>query len=149
MLEIKKISVKELESLVDLAYSGDDDLLNKFHVKKFTQEQAVQSTMNMVREAAEVKNINCYAVLNDKKEVGYFITFDEFLYSFGFNKKYRTPIILKAWWQSVKSVLGEDFFAGVLKNNVRAIKFLEKCGMEIYNGFDNELPDDHVCLITV
>lgn len=149
MLEIQKISVKELEYLVDLAYSGDNDLLDKFHVKKFTQKQAVESTMNMVREAAEVKELSYYKVTNDKVAIGYFITFDDFLYSFGFNKKHREENILKAWWEAVKSVLGEDFFAGVLKNNVRAIRFLEKCGMEIYNGFDDELPEDHVCLITI
>ena len=134
MVTIKKISKTQLPQLVLISYLGDDELLNKFHVEpNMSFKMAVGSTLQMIYDLSSEKRLNYYKVIYNKMPIGYFVTFDNCLYSFGINIDFRVKNILISWWQQIKKALGKEFYAKLYEQNTRAISFLEKCGMEIYH----------------
>ncbi len=150
MVTLEIISKFELKKYVGIAYEGDTALLEKYHVGKFTHEQAVESTMSMI----EIVDKNCemedeimnhYKVELDGEAIGYVCTVPKYLYSFGINKKYRSKEILIEWWQRIKEVLGQTFITKLYPNNNRAINFCKKQGMEIVE----DLEPDCITLIKI
>jgi len=130
MVELKNISIFELKSFVSISYSGDKELLEKYHVEEYeTEEQAVNSTMNMIRMTSEEVDMKCYSVFEEKEAIGYLCVFDNFLYSFGIKKEKRKMPILVDFWANILDILGSSFITMLYPNNVRAINWLRKCGM--------------------
>jgi len=131
-LTIKKISKAQLAEYVDIAYRGDEELLKRYHTAQHESvESAVFSTMILIHDMSEAKELSYYKVCWNKEPIGYFVTFENVLYSFGIAIKKRKKEILEAWWSYVKFVLGKKFFSVLYDNNTRAISFLEKCGMKV------------------
>lgn len=121
----------EIPELVKFSYKGDDDLLKKYHISEYDLKQAVTSTVLMIEGMSRVYDLIYYKIIFDKKPIGYFIIYENTLYSYAINIQYRKPEILNEWWNQVKKVLGNNFISFLYKNNTRAIKFLEKNGMKI------------------
>lgn len=132
MITVKKISKSQVAEYVDIAYRGDEDLLQRYHTQVHqTVEAAVFSTMLMIQDASGAKDLKYFKICWNSKPIGYFVTFDGFLYSFGINIKFRKPDIHKGWWVEVKKVLGKNFFSMLYDNNSRAVDFLVRQGMKI------------------
>lgn len=131
MITIKKISKSELPKLVGIAYERDQELFEKYHVGKMNFPQAVLTTLDMIDDASKQFKLNYYKVIYQKQPIGYFVTFGNYLYSFGVSMQYRKKDILIGWFLSVKKVLGKQFRALLYENNTRAISHLEKQGMKI------------------
>lgn len=131
MIHIKKISITELPELVELSYKDDVDLLEKYHVAKMDLRKAVMSTLVMIGETAKNYQLQYYRVMDKKTPIGYFIIFNECLYSFAINIHYRTKVVLTNWWKQVLNVLGDHFMCSLNPNNTRAVKFLERQGMKV------------------
>lgn len=131
MITIKKISKSELPTLVAISYMGDNDLFDKYHIGKVDFPQAVLSTLDLIDDASKEIRLSYYKVIYQKEPIGYFVTFNNYLYSFGIAMKYRRREILVGWFQAVKKVLGRQFRAMLYDNNTRAISHLEKQGMKI------------------
>lgn len=131
MLNLIKIDACELPELIELAYRNDDDLLNHFHVQKLNLQEAVDSTLGMINEVSGLIEMDNYKVMFDEVPIGYSCMFHNFLYSFGINKEFRKPEILKEWFYEIEKALGESFVTMLYPNNIRAIKFLQKQGMKI------------------
>ena len=131
MIQIKKISKPQVAEAIAIAYEGDSDILNKYHIRKFNEyEHAVFSTMLLVEEVSKAEKLSYYKVMYQTRVIGYVIVFQGFLYSFGINIKYRKPTILCDFWKKIKSILGEKFVSILYENNSRAIDWLKKCGMK-------------------
>lgn len=139
MTTIKKISKFELMDLVHIAYDGDTDLFEKYHIGKVNLQLAVLKTMVLIEDAAKKKKLSYYKIIHNKTPIGYFVTYDNCLYSFGVSIKYRCKDVLVKWWTQVKSVLGKTFEAMLYENNTRAISFLERQGMKIINKDANKV----------
>jgi hypothetical protein len=139
MIRFVKISKNELQELVELAYKGDQELLDKYHVGKFTLFEAVSSTMGMINEMSEQQKLTYYKVLWQKKAIGYVVVFQDFLYSFGVNIKFRIAEILTSWWNEIMKVLGGRFICMLFKNNTRAIEYLERRGMRILDEKEHSI----------
>lgn len=137
MITIKKISKSELPKLVAISYEKDEELFEKYHVGKMNFPQAVLSTLDLIDDASQQLKLSYYKVIYQKQPIGYFVTFDGYLYSFGISMKYRKKDILVGWFIAVKKVLGKNFRAMLYENNTRAISHLEKQGMKIVD-IDNE-----------
>ena len=140
MVNLLKISKFDLPEAIKIAYEGDDELLEKYHVDKYDLMGAVASTLRMIYKMVEWENMEMdyYKVMQDETPIGYICTYPNNLYSFGINKKYRSKEILKEWWSRVKEVMGEKFITMLYPNNTRAINFLKKQGMvEIEDIEDN------------
>jgi hypothetical protein len=145
MIELKQISLDELEDAISISYLGDEDLFDKYHVDPFfTFEDCVESTFEMVKENSKYKECYYYKVLFEDTEIGYVVTYKECLFSFGINIEYRRKSILIEWWSKVKEVLDETFLCMLYDNNTRAIDFLKKNGMiEI----DNKILEDNIVIL--
>lgn len=130
-IDIEKISKFTLPELIRIAYEGDEDLLNKFHVDKFDINGAVASTLWMIEQTdeREYEEMDHYKVSLDGTPIGYVSLFPNFLYSFGININYRTKEILTEWWAKVKEIFGGKFITMLYPNNERAIEFCKKQGM--------------------
>jgi hypothetical protein len=138
MITIKKISKTEIPSLIALAYEGDTELFDKYYNKNMIGEKvdfpiAVLDTLDIIDEVSNHYKLSYYKVIYQKKPIGYFVTFDGFLHSFGINKKYRKREVLIEWFESVKKVLGKHFTCMLYDVNTRAINHLQKQGMKIVN----------------
>lgn len=137
MIRIEKISNFELRDLVEIAYRGDSDLLDKYWGDDFSLEEAVNETMWMINEVAKEAPMEYFAVLKDDEEIGYVCKIPNNLYSFGININYRTKDNLIEFWEKVKEVMEDGFICMLFPQNVRAIKFLKKMGMVEVEGVEN------------
>lgn len=133
MVSVKKISKTELIKLVEISYEGDTELFEKFHVGKFDFFQSVVSTLQMIQEMSKQQKLSYYKVISDKKPIGYFVTYQNVLYSFGIAKNFRLKEVLISWIEQVKKVLGKQICSFLYDNNTRAIDFLLKNGFRIAN----------------
>jgi len=128
-IKLEKISIFELPLLVRISYDGDEDLLNKYHIEKFSLEDAVESTMGMIKETGDTIEMSYFKVVLGDEPIGYLAIFQNFLYSFGINIKYRTKEVILQYWELIKEVLNDGFITMLYPNNDRAINFLKKQGM--------------------
>lgn len=135
MVRIKKISKHELPKLIALSYTGDSELIEKYHSAKSDFNGSIQYTLDMIEKQLSAFKLNYYKVIFKNAPIGYFVTGgetgNEFLYSFAININYRKKYILIAWWEEVKKTLIEEFKAFLFSNNTPAVEFLKKNGMEI------------------
>lgn len=137
MIRIEKISNFELRDLVEIAYRGDSDLLDKYWGDDFSLEEAVNETMWMINEVAKEAPMEYFAVLKDDEEIGYVCKIPNNLYSFGININYRTKENLSDFWERVKEVMEDGFICMLFPQNVRAINWLKKMGMVEVEGVEN------------
>lgn len=138
MVSLIKIDFEELKNFVTVAYNGDEDLLNKYHVGKYSLEEAVNVTMNMIEITSMDAPITYFGVVINGERIGYLCTFKNNLFSFGIDIKKRVGIILSEFWNRIKEVLGNSFISMLFPNNTRAINWLKKCQMqEVESEEDN------------
>lgn len=133
MIRIKKISINELPEIVKFSYENDSELFEKYFGLAKNFMGCVNSQLAMIYEMAERKKLSYYKVVFQDKTIGYFVIFDGVLYSFAINIRYRKKDILQKWWQLMKSKLGNKFACYLYEWNERAINFLLKNGMKIYD----------------
>ena len=131
MVSLVKISKPELIKMISVAYEGDTELFDKYHVGKMGFMDCVFSTMDMIRDCAVERELRYYKVVYQKIGIGYVVEFDDFLYSYGINIKYRKKPILIAWWNAVRSIMGNNFMTMLYENNIRAIEHLKLQGFEV------------------
>ena len=131
MVKLEKISKEELRPMVLKSYENDEELFNKYHVGKFSLQQCVEKTVEMIEEAELETPLNYYKVICNDDDIGYIVTFNSILYSFAIAMEYRKRDILIEWWKLVNDILGEEFYAILYKNNTRAIEFLKRQDMKI------------------
>jgi len=136
MIILEKISKFELGDLVEIAYKGDDDLLDKYWGDDFNLEEAVNETMFIIGEVEKEAEMSYYSVVCDDEEIGYVCKIPNNLYSFGININYRTKDNLIEFWDRVKEVMGEGFICMLYPQNQRAINFLKKQGMIEVEGVE-------------
>lgn len=136
MITIKKISVNELPILVKIAYDGDNDLFNKYVGNNSEYMTCVNGELMNIYELAKDKRLKYYKVCYQKKPIGYFVTFENCLYSFAININYRKKDILLAWWDKVKKTMNTGFGCYLYKKNERAINFLKRNRMKVVEEND-------------
>jgi hypothetical protein len=137
MIRIVKIAFGQLWRLVELSYENDQDLFEKYHLRVMGFEDCVKSTMGLIEEVAKTKDLIYYKIIWDNEPIGYFITYDNVLYSYAVAVRYRKMIILTRWWEEIKKMMPPLFATGLYENNTRAIEFLEKQGMIVSERRDN------------
>lgn len=133
MVTIKKISVNELPKLVQMAYEGDGELIKYAPAHRSDYMSNVNGELFNIYELAQDKRMRYYKVIYQKKPIGYFVAFENVLYSFSINIKYRRKDILLSWWQELTKTFNKGFLCYLDSINERAINFLEKNRMKIEN----------------
>jgi len=131
MVTVKKISVNELPKLIQLTYEGDAELFQYLPGNHTNYMTCVNGELLNIYELAKDKRLRYYKVIYQKKPIGYFVTFENHLYSFSINIKFRKKDILLDWWKELKKTLNKGFSCHLEERNERAIKFLEKNNMKV------------------
>ncbi len=135
MIELTKLEW-ELKKYVEIAYRGDMELLSEYHIAEYSFNEAVEETLAMIYETSLEVEMKYCGVVKNNKIIGYLCYFDNNLYSFGINIEYRTKEVLSEFWERIKETLGDSFICMLFPNNIRAIKFLQRCGMKIIDGVE-------------
>lgn len=137
MVSIKEILFLELKKYVEVAYLEDLDLMKKYHVNEnYNLEEAVTETLRMIEVTSESVDMKYFGVTLGEENIGYLCIFKNNLYSFGININYRIKEILIAFWENIITVLNDGFITMLYPNNLRAINWLQKCGMVIVEGVE-------------
>ena len=142
MITVTKVLHKDVADLVAISYKDDYAGFEKYHIKPMDYWGAVSKTLDMIWEMEEQNDMDYYEIKWGDNRVGYMITCDECLYSFAIQKEYRVKRgLLVQFWIALKLILGKDFICLIYRNNTRAIKFLQRMGMEEieYNTGDKNL----------
>lgn len=131
MVKVSKVSKNEIKRLVEIAFNGDSDLVEKYHIINKGFSEAVDSTVGRIIDTSRIYDYKFFKVLHEKKPVGFFVVGNQVLYSFGINIKYRTKNILANWWELVKKELGSQFMSMLYSKNERAVNYLKNRGMVV------------------
>jgi len=128
---VKIIGIHWVKEYINAAFENDTELIGLYD--KGVKVNSVKEVCDSVYEKLESLIEPCEMrgiVIGDKK-VGYFTYSPKVLTSFGLNKEYRTKEYLTEFWEAIKKAIGSDFQCALFNHNVRAIEWLEKCGMNI------------------
>lgn len=129
MIEIKEVDFIGLEAAIRAAYSGDDDLLEKYHIEKYELEQAVEKELEIISRTSISAPARFWEATESDESIGYFVTLPNTLYSFGLNKNHRNTETKDRLFSAIVEIIGGSFVCLLYPNNVRAITWLKKCGM--------------------
>jgi len=139
-MEFCEIEISEIGKYVEIAFEGDNELVEKFHYSDKTLEETITGNVANIQNLNSLYPLTCYCVkLFDSIEIGFVVLRENLLYSFGINKKYRTKEILKEWWEIIKAILEYQFVVCLYPENTRAIDFFVRNGMKIKETTDNNI----------
>lgn len=138
-VKLLPISYSEIKPLISLAFAGDEELMNKWHIAPGTLEEIVEHTYNtiglwdadfcleyymvVIDSGDEVETIGFTVLLNDEVRV---------LYSFGISIANRCRTTLLGWLSAVKESFNAEYGVSLWEKNERTISFFER------NGFLNK-----------
>lgn len=146
IIKSKRINKDQLREAVTIAFSGDQDLIDKYHVINGNLDEAIKDTLYRIEDVTNYYDLVFYKVIFNKMIIGFFTVEKNgvFLNSFGIAYKYRKDYILKEWWELVKHKLQDDFKCILNSKNERAIKFLIKNGMR---EFERQIMGEELWII--
>lgn len=133
----KKISIEKLKEAIEVAFDGDNEI-----VKLYDPNVEVRNIKDVVNDIYnkifEIKDLCiCKGVYDSQTLIGYYIYSSILLISFSLNVKYRTESNLIDFFDIIKKDLGDEFGCRLWSKNKRAIKWLEKNGMESIEDCNN------------
>ena len=142
MVVLEKISREELLPLIELAFLGDELLLQYFHISPGALHHCVQHTHSLIDPYYDNEDfkdhLQAYALkIIDSKTgmtgdaIGYTVVSrvpDAIpqLYSFGININHRNKSTIGQWIQQLTEILGPCYFTQLWDCNTRAINFFER-----------------------
>lgn len=133
--ESKVQNWEEVKSIIHECFSGDKELIEKYHIKAGTSlEECVEDTFNVLKTCVNF-DFEFYKVMNKSGIVCGFIGVEPagcFLTTFCIKQRYRVSEYKDAFWNLIMKIFkGESFNSGLYKKNDRAINYLIKNGCEI------------------
>jgi hypothetical protein len=124
---------EDIKSIVEECFSGDEDLLNKYHIKAGRGlDECVADTYNVLKMYTAF-DFEFYKI-DDDGLVG-FIGVEpsiRHLTTFCLKKQCRTKENKWKLWEMINSFFEKGFMCGIYKRNSRAIKFLTDNGCVIF-----------------
>lgn len=137
----KKITYDQLTDAVRIAFTDDRSIYSMYNpnVKVECLEDIVQDIPSKIKTFRSAILVGVY---ERNKLVGYFAYQGRTLISFSLAVKYRVRKYLREFFNLINKELKKDFVTYLWKRNSRAIRFLQKHGMEAY-----EYADDIVKLV--
>ena len=119
------------KSYIDVAFENDFEILNVYDKGEEVNDisEVCYSVWNKVEMIAEDSVF--YGVELDGGKIGYFVFQGNILFSFGVGLKWRKKDILLQFFKVILSKIGDGFTIALYSYNQRAIKWLQKMGMNI------------------
>jgi hypothetical protein len=139
---LEPIPKEALQVYLSAAFSGDHDLLTKYHISPGTLEHCAGHTLGLIDGVRDFykEDMETYVVVLDKEiPIGYTVlikneTIPNEVYSFGINIEHRSKENLLSWLSEIKKKLGEPYYIVLWSKNTRAIKFFERNGFSVENS---------------
>lgn len=129
---------EEVEEIIKDCFSGDEDLLNKYHIKAgHGLDECVSDTINVLKNYTSF-DFEFYK-MEEEEPVG-FIGIEpslKYLTTFCVKKEYRGKVDL---WKHILELMGDEFKCALYGKNTRAINFLLRNGCRVVKEglYDNE-----------
>lgn len=124
---------EEVKSTVKECFSGDVDLIEKYHVKAGASlDECVEDTYNVLKNFTN-KDFEFYKII-DGEVVGFLGIEPEgnYLTTFCLKKEYRDKKYKEDLWDLIVGIFkGENFSCGLYSKNERAINYLLNKGCSI------------------
>ena len=133
----RKISIEKLKESIEVAFDGDNEIVKLYdpNVEVGNIEDVINDIYNKIFEIKDL--CICKGVYDSQTLIGYYIYSSILLISFSLNVKYRTESNLIDFFDIIKKDLGDEFGCRLWSKNKRAIKWLEKNGMEAVEDYNN------------
>ena len=126
---------------IGVSFMHDAELISKYHVLENSSfDDCVNDTFYKIIETSKELPLDWFLVRNDDREIiGYCVLSRayNYLYSFGVNIKYRKGDVLSAWFLGISEILQNHFVCGLWAKNKRAVEFLVRNGMKIFEEDNN------------
>lgn len=130
-MEVKNININQFPEYVYNAFFDDFELIEFYdrsaNVK--TTNDAIENVCEKIKDSYPDANI--FGVEIEGLKIGYFVTKDNLLISFGMNIRHRNKMTLAIFWDEIKDKLGNNFHSILYSHNSRAIEWLKRSGMRI------------------
>lgn len=128
-------------NLIQDCYRGDKkglarylDPINGIDIKT-TDDAALETKRKLIEYRDYGIALRCYSVVSGGESIGYFVYFYNSeanayaLVSFGVRMQNRTMSELKRFYSLIKKTISGRFYCQLWSKNIRAIKWLMRCGM--------------------
>ena len=89
-IEFIEITEKELPGIIRLSYEGDADLLDKYHVEKFTLDEAVECEVGIIKKDTETVQLEYYKIMYGGNDMGYLVCCNDLILSFVQRRHWQT-----------------------------------------------------------
>jgi hypothetical protein len=134
------ISKENLLNAIKIGFDNDIDLLSKYHyLDNECHIKCVTDTHKKIIDFTESYAAEWFELIVDNRVIGFTVISQAYniLYSFAINIEYRNVDNLTTWFEAVSFMLDENFTCLLYAKNERAIDFLVKNGMLIFDKFDD------------
>lgn len=132
-MRTKEITYESLKDAINISFKRDKDIYDLFdpNVKVNCIEEIVEN----VSEKILTYGGNCHyiGVYEKEKLIGYFVYREKQLISFALDVPYRQRKYLREFFRIIKTKISGHFMALLWNKNIRAIKYLQKHGMNVIN----------------
>jgi len=113
------------KGVIERVFATDEDLyLRRWHGEPKTLKGLVDYTIKSISEF----DTELYTYGD---EYGFFAVAGDILLSFGIKKEHRDK--KEMFWDSLRKVIGNEFYGGVWIENRNAIRFFEQAGGIVFN----------------
>ena|SRR5215469_6446909 len=127
----KKINIGELEMAIKISFTGDKKIFDMYD-KNVKVENVEEIAIDVIRKIKEYENAEYFGVYENGKIIGYFVCEPLKLLSFALEPSFRTRSYLKDFFSIIRKTVHNEFVCLLWSRNIRAVKWLCKNGMKIY-----------------
>jgi len=129
----RKITIGELEMAVRIAFDGDEKIYEMYDHSAVVSN-IDEIAVDVIRKVKEFEKAELYGVYEKNKIVGYFVCEPLKLISFALTPSFRTRSYLNEFFTMIRKTIKNKFTCFLWSRNIRAVKWLMKNGMEIYDS---------------
>ena len=133
----------EMENAIRAGFEGDDEIAKYYDpdvTEEITLDLIVRDITNKIKQERVFYLLNTFKVCLNNKVIGFVVLVNEpnskRLFSFSVAKQYRNRMVLSGLFEWIKNYFNSDFECYLYIKNERAIRWLEKCGMN-KSGINN------------
>jgi hypothetical protein len=123
------VNIEELKEYIEIAFSNDTEIVDYFDPKYDLSKWEDASGIVYDKICLDYSQCKLTVLEINGNKAGYFVYNDNLLISFGLNIQYRNNEELGRMWNIIRSKVGEFFQCVLFSRNTRAIKWLNRCGM--------------------
>jgi hypothetical protein len=128
----KVITYPKLKEAIEIAFKGDNRIYD-FYDPSVKVESLEAIVADIYRKITTYQNPVLVGIYEREGLIGYFVYQGKMLISFSLSIQYRVRKYLKEFFVIISKELKKDFHCYLWTKNIRAIKWLKKNGLQVFN----------------